>query len=75
MSQRPKLLKLNHENPMPDLTVNEKNVIPMPSTRLVSNINCLEDLNADEQDEIIMIKGEGNNLFDDTFMNIHISFI
>jgi hypothetical protein len=57
MSQRPKLLKLNHDNPMPDLTVNEKNVIQMPSRRLVSKINCLEDLNADEQDEIIMIKG------------------
>jgi hypothetical protein len=47
-SQRPKLLKINHNNPMPDLTVNETNVIPMPSRRVVSKINCLEDLNADE---------------------------
>ncbi len=47
----------------------------MQERTLATKRNGQEDLNPDESDEIIMIKGEGDNLFDDTFMNIQISFI
>ncbi len=68
-------MKLKNDAPTTELTFNEPNKMPIQERTLATKRNRQEDLNADESDEIILIKGEGDNLFDDTFMNIHISFI